>query len=300
MHATLAPAPSIAPAATDAILRRYRYHDPVIGRFTSFDSFEAPISDPVSLHKYNYANGDPINNVDPTGMFSLSNLLVTSGITGLVSASVTGAYGYAKGWSTGQIARASTYAFFAGAVGSAAAYGIAWGVAAGAAVSSGLVAAEAAGYSAIGWTTAGLIGSPTTLGLAIKNNVDVANDPNADGVDRAFARFNLAVSALVFLGSHAQTLAIAQGMTVPMNPGPQLTRTIQEIKALPATQQLTPQQLSALRTNVDLLKGVVRANNNTQAIASRIKLIISTDSRFAGLTQAQRDAFAIEVQQMVR
>jgi len=52
----------------------------VIGRFTSFDSFEASPSDPASLHKYNYGNGDPVNNIDPTGMFSVANVVVGVGV----------------------------------------------------------------------------------------------------------------------------------------------------------------------------------------------------------------------------
>lgn len=42
-----------------------RYYSPLEGRFLSPD----PVSHPVCLDLYTYANGDPINNVDPDGRF---------------------------------------------------------------------------------------------------------------------------------------------------------------------------------------------------------------------------------------
>jgi type II secretory pathway pseudopilin PulG len=38
------------------------------GRFTRRDSYEGQIQDPISLHKYLYANGNPISNIDPSGL----------------------------------------------------------------------------------------------------------------------------------------------------------------------------------------------------------------------------------------
>ena len=43
-----------------------RYYDPTLGRFLSPD----PISYPICLDLYNYANGDPVNYNDPDGRFS--------------------------------------------------------------------------------------------------------------------------------------------------------------------------------------------------------------------------------------
>ena len=51
---------------------RARYMNPQTGRFQSADSFEGSLSDPISLHKYLYANADPINNIDPSGNFTIS------------------------------------------------------------------------------------------------------------------------------------------------------------------------------------------------------------------------------------
>ncbi len=41
--------------------------DTTTGRFTSMDSYLGSVDDPVSLHKYLYANANPINYIDPSG-----------------------------------------------------------------------------------------------------------------------------------------------------------------------------------------------------------------------------------------
>ena len=46
---------------------RARYMNPSVGTFISMDSYSGSIDDPVSLHKYLYANADPVNNSDPSG-----------------------------------------------------------------------------------------------------------------------------------------------------------------------------------------------------------------------------------------
>src|SRR5208337_1387713 len=50
---------------------RARYYNPATGRFLSRDPKEGWIDDPATLHKYLYANGDPVNALDPTGRESL-------------------------------------------------------------------------------------------------------------------------------------------------------------------------------------------------------------------------------------
>jgi len=44
-----------------------RYYNPATGRFMSRDPLDGNITDPKSLHKYLYADGDPVNGLDPTG-----------------------------------------------------------------------------------------------------------------------------------------------------------------------------------------------------------------------------------------
>jgi len=46
---------------------RARYYNPNTGRFMSRDPEDGNLFDPASLHKYLYANGDPVDGVDPMG-----------------------------------------------------------------------------------------------------------------------------------------------------------------------------------------------------------------------------------------
>ena len=48
---------------------RARWYNPANGRFNRLDPFAGNMQDPQSLHKYAYVHGDPIQGVDPTGMF---------------------------------------------------------------------------------------------------------------------------------------------------------------------------------------------------------------------------------------
>ncbi len=47
----------------------------VHARFTQADSWKGIPQQPVTLNKYTYANIDPINNVDPTGHFSIGSTM---------------------------------------------------------------------------------------------------------------------------------------------------------------------------------------------------------------------------------
>ena len=57
---------------------RARYYNPATGRFMSRDPLDGDKFNPASLHKYLYANGDPIDGIDPTGrdddLFSYTRL----------------------------------------------------------------------------------------------------------------------------------------------------------------------------------------------------------------------------------
>ncbi|MFY9259850.1 MAG: RHS repeat-associated core domain-containing protein [Gallionella sp.] len=60
---------------------RARWYDANVGRFIAQDQFKGKSEDPLSLNKYIYANVDPIDNRDPSGMMtSLTELGVAENI----------------------------------------------------------------------------------------------------------------------------------------------------------------------------------------------------------------------------
>jgi RHS repeat-associated protein len=52
---------------TSLFFAKSRFYDPLVGRFTSADSYLGQIDDPPSLHRYFYANANPLRYIDPTG-----------------------------------------------------------------------------------------------------------------------------------------------------------------------------------------------------------------------------------------
>jgi len=89
--------------ATGLQYLRARYYNPANGRFNRLDPFAGNINDPLSLHKYLYGNGDPVQNVDPNGEFSVTASLGAIGIQGLLAGIQLGAIGAAFGAVTGAI-----------------------------------------------------------------------------------------------------------------------------------------------------------------------------------------------------
>ena len=59
---------------------RARYMNPETGTFTSMDSYAGTLDNPVSLHKYLYANANPVMYTDPSGYFSLMETSVAQSI----------------------------------------------------------------------------------------------------------------------------------------------------------------------------------------------------------------------------
>ena len=59
---------------------RARYMNPETGTFTGMDSYEGNLYEPVTLHKYLYANADPVKYKDPSGMFSLSECNISTAV----------------------------------------------------------------------------------------------------------------------------------------------------------------------------------------------------------------------------
>ncbi len=59
---------------------RARHYNPTTGRFVTMDTFPGFEQSPISLHKYAYANANPINRIDPSGNFSLSEIGISASI----------------------------------------------------------------------------------------------------------------------------------------------------------------------------------------------------------------------------
>jgi len=46
--------------------------NPSTGQFLSKDSYEGDTTNPITLHKYLYAHGNPVTYEDPSGYFSIT------------------------------------------------------------------------------------------------------------------------------------------------------------------------------------------------------------------------------------
>ena len=65
--------------------------DPTSGTFTSMDTYAGSLSDPMSLHKYLFANSNPVMYSDPSGhMSKLAEQVVTIGIMATLGAEMNG------------------------------------------------------------------------------------------------------------------------------------------------------------------------------------------------------------------
>ena len=67
---------------------RARYMNPSTGTFTSMDANAGTIFDPVSLHKYLYANANPVMNRDPSGYFTLTEMETAVAIQAIIGAAL--------------------------------------------------------------------------------------------------------------------------------------------------------------------------------------------------------------------
>jgi RHS repeat-associated protein len=68
---------------------RARYLNVATGRFWSMDTYEGAPSDPVSLHKYLYANANPVTGIDPSGNMTIAEVNITAAVIGLTAAIAT-------------------------------------------------------------------------------------------------------------------------------------------------------------------------------------------------------------------
>lgn len=55
-----------------------RWLNPNTGRFQTMDSYDGDLEEPQSLHKYTYAQNNPVNNTDPSGQFTVAEVTFVS------------------------------------------------------------------------------------------------------------------------------------------------------------------------------------------------------------------------------
>ena len=65
--------------------------NPLTGRFWTADSYEGSQRDPMSLHRYLYANTNPIYGIDPTGQFTMVEVLAA---TALIASAISAYYSF--------------------------------------------------------------------------------------------------------------------------------------------------------------------------------------------------------------
>lgn len=81
---------------------RARYYDPSLGRFISKDPFSGFLNDPMSQHDYQYAHANPVRYTDPSGYFTMGDVMAT--ITMASQLAVMGGVGFGVGYITGAAA----------------------------------------------------------------------------------------------------------------------------------------------------------------------------------------------------
>jgi RHS repeat-associated protein len=64
---------------------RARYYNPSVGRFMTMDTVAGSIFEPKTLHKYLYAGNDPVNNIDPSGQFTIAEQMAVVTIMSVAS-----------------------------------------------------------------------------------------------------------------------------------------------------------------------------------------------------------------------
>lgn len=57
---------------------RERYYNPVLGTFLSQDPIEGSMNQPLSLNRYAYVQGNPVNLTDPSGMLPVSSQMINN------------------------------------------------------------------------------------------------------------------------------------------------------------------------------------------------------------------------------
>ena len=76
-------------ASAGLVNLRARDYDPQSGRFRSVDANPISPNLPFETHRFEYAGSDPVNNMDPSGLFGLAEVLVSTGTASTIMRSYT-------------------------------------------------------------------------------------------------------------------------------------------------------------------------------------------------------------------
>ncbi|MET0752082.1 MAG: PKD domain-containing protein [Pyrinomonadaceae bacterium] len=76
---------------------RARYLNTETGRFISQDTYEGNQFEPATLHKYLYTGNNPVDMIDPSGEFSITDTLVTMVVGGIINSMVGAAFNLLEG-----------------------------------------------------------------------------------------------------------------------------------------------------------------------------------------------------------
>ena len=84
----------------DSTLQQYhlraRNYNQANGQFTTLDPYAGNLHDPQSLHKYAYCHTDPVNGIDPSGEFTVGEILTVSSISSAIGLVMGATYGLLK------------------------------------------------------------------------------------------------------------------------------------------------------------------------------------------------------------
>ena len=72
---------------------RARYYNPGIARFQNMDTYQGRMFEPITLHKYLYANANPVTGIDLSGNVTLSGIAAAAGTLATLSVTTTIAFG---------------------------------------------------------------------------------------------------------------------------------------------------------------------------------------------------------------